>query len=127
MSGSRVEPGNAADKALTGSLDALETDRGELLKRVSVAPVGVTGSAGDGFQIDLRVLRDMNAKVETDLERKLALAERLQDRSIGGISPEPLTSLALKVCMERGALTSHRRGDRHCLTPARRPRGHETG
>ncbi|KAF6824235.1 hypothetical protein CMUS01_10336 [Colletotrichum musicola] len=81
MSGRRVEPGNAADKALTGSLDALETARGELLTRVSVARVGVTGSAADGFQVDLKVLRDMNNKVEKALGRKLVLAERLQDRS----------------------------------------------
>lgn len=98
-SGSLLESGNAADKALTGSLDDLQAAKGELLTLISIARVGVTGNSEDGFQVDLRALQDTNARVEKALGTNLFLAERLQRRnpqSPGTMSPSPQHRCRLK-------------------------------
>ncbi|WYZ39393.1 hypothetical protein EsH8_III_001307 [Colletotrichum jinshuiense] len=79
--------GDADDKHLASVLDQLQTTRGELLTRISVVNVGLSGNLQDGFKVALKVLQDTNVRVRQVLGIHLSFAERLRDRELQLVGP----------------------------------------
>lgn len=74
--------GDANDKALARILRRLENARSELLGRIAVIHVGLSGNLQDGYRVGLKVLEDTNVKVRQVLGLNLAFAERLHNREL---------------------------------------------
>ncbi|KAI0455472.1 hypothetical protein F5B21DRAFT_190228 [Xylaria acuta] len=75
-----LESGDYNDKELASLLGRLNDARQDLILRVTVTHVGLTGNVNDGFRVAYDVLTDINAKVNQVLGMNLVLAEMVQNR-----------------------------------------------
>ncbi|KAK4214483.1 hypothetical protein QBC37DRAFT_421245 [Rhypophila decipiens] len=80
--GHALRSGDKDDKKLSGILARLSGARQELIVRISVVHVGLTGNLIDGFQVAQRVVMEMNENVMRALGTPLCLAELLQARQL---------------------------------------------
>ncbi|KAJ0161925.1 hypothetical protein CTA2_5394 [Colletotrichum tanaceti] len=74
--------GDADENELARRITRLDGARAELLTRISVVHVGLTGNIHDGFKVALQVLEETNASVQQVLGLNLVLATRLQNREL---------------------------------------------
>jgi uncharacterized protein YoxC len=69
--------GAKEEKELEGILSRLDSERHDLVLRISVAQVGVVGNLDDGFCVMIDILREINDKVKERLGTDLVLAKQL--------------------------------------------------
>lgn len=74
--------GDADENELAKRITRLDGARAELLTRISVVHVGLTGNIHDGFKVAFRVLEETNASVKQALGLNLVLATRLQNTEL---------------------------------------------
>jgi hypothetical protein len=77
-----LKSGDKDDEDLSGIVTRLSSAREELILRVSVVNVGLTGNVNDGFQVAQHVVMEINENVKRMLGTQLVLAERLKDRQL---------------------------------------------
>lgn len=77
-----LNSGDREDKELVGILTRLSGARQELITRISVVHVGITGNLHDGFQVAQKVVMEINENVKRTLGIQLLIAERLQTRQL---------------------------------------------
>ncbi|KAM7208474.1 hypothetical protein V8F20_001155 [Naviculisporaceae sp. PSN 640] len=80
--GHAVKSGDKDDKKLAGINSRLSGARQELVLRISVVHVGLTGNLQDGFQVAQRVVMEINENVKRALGTQLRIAEMLEARSL---------------------------------------------
>jgi len=80
--GHALRSGDKDDKELVGLVTRLLNAREELILRVSVVNVSLTGNVNDGFQVAQQVVMEINENVKRVLGTQLVLAQFLQDRQL---------------------------------------------
>ncbi|KAK6213197.1 hypothetical protein QIS74_09199 [Colletotrichum tabaci] len=94
--------GDAAENELAKKITRLDGARAELLTRISVVHVGLTGNIHDGFKVAFKILEETNTRVQEAIGLNLVLATRLQNRELllagpGIIALDPPDIVALKL------------------------------
>jgi len=93
-----IASGAKEEKELEGILSRLDSERDDLILRISVAQVGVVGNLDDGFRVVVNILREINEKVKDKLGVDLVIAKRLGETRLqqaGGEVPLNDTSIDL--------------------------------
>ncbi|KAH8690407.1 hypothetical protein GQ44DRAFT_221247 [Phaeosphaeriaceae sp. PMI808] len=72
--------GKKDEKTLAGVLDRLDRTRNELVARILLAQVGLTGNLRDGFAAALPVVRRIDRNVQGILGSRMLIATHLGDR-----------------------------------------------
>jgi hypothetical protein len=72
--------GKKDEKSLAGVLDRLDRAKNELVARILLAQVGLTGNLHDGFAATLPVVRRIDQNVQSILGSRLLIATQLEDR-----------------------------------------------
>lgn len=80
--GHAIRSGDKDDKKLTDIVGQLSGARQELVLRISVVHVGLTGNLQDGFQVAQRVVMEINENVKRALGTQLRIAELLEERNL---------------------------------------------
>jgi len=70
-----LKSGDKDDRELEGILKRLDRSRDELVRRISVAQVGLVGNLKDGFRVAFDVLMETNKKVKEVLGTNLVLVD----------------------------------------------------
>ncbi|KAM7217725.1 hypothetical protein V8F06_006859 [Rhypophila decipiens] len=108
--GHAVRSGDKDDKKLSGILARLSGARQELIVRISVVHVGLTGNLDDGFQVAQRVVMEINENVKRGLGIQLRLAELLQARQLDNAEVVTLREEDVEVLGLRGDDQHQREG-----------------